>query len=110
MAPPMPEYLFYHDLSNEDQAHFASLLEPQTSVAFITPLTYVAWKHHPVSYVSCNDDHALPLAKQHSMVSESGIESEVGRFEIDSSHSPFLSKPKEIVDVIKKVMERSQSV
>ena len=75
----------------------------------MTPLTYTAWKDHPVSYIYCTEDQAIPLAKQHSMVAESGIESEVATFEVDSSHSPFLSKPQEIVDIIKKVTEQIES-
>ena len=108
MPPPMPEQVFYNDLAKDEKTYYASLLQNQTSASFITPLTYAAWQHHPVSYLFCKNDQAIPLEKQQQIVADSGIESAVRRFECDAGHSPFLSQPQVVVDMVREIAEQSQ--
>ncbi|EUC36262.1 hypothetical protein COCVIDRAFT_41677 [Bipolaris victoriae FI3] len=100
--------LFYNDLSDEEQKHWAAGLKSQGIASFTTPTTYAAWKHIPSSYLLCQDDLALPPAAQEGMVKaaeEAGAIMHVTR--IKSGHSPFLSKVVETAEWIQRVAEET---
>lgn len=48
------------------------------------------------AYIRCAQDQAIPAVFQDAMVAASGVEWKV--INMDASHSPFLSKPKETAD------------
>lgn len=54
-----------------------------------------AWAVKPTTYVVCADDRALPAWQQRSMAHK--VERVV---ELPTSHSPFLSRPDELADIL----------
>lgn len=92
---------FYNDLSKQDQDHWVSELRRQPAVAQRTPLTYTAYKHHPVVYLYCENDEALPLEVQKTMVADSGVDIKIET--CSAGHSPFLSQIDNLVGVIKRM-------
>jgi pimeloyl-ACP methyl ester carboxylesterase len=65
-------------------------------------VTEVAWKEVPSTYVICEADNALPPAVQEQFAKRAD---EVRR--IDTSHSPFLSRPAELARLIEDVLAHS---
>jgi len=90
-----PEHVFYNKCAPEITATAVAALRDQSLVAFNQPLTEVAWKSIPSSYIICEQDNAIPLFAQEAM---SGRATNTVR--MDSDHSPFLSAPKELAGVI----------
>ena len=71
---------------------------------FYAPATAASWKEIPTSYLLCEDDLAIPAPGQEAMTSgvkEMGGEIEITRIKV--GHSPFLSKPDETVEWIRRV-------
>lgn len=96
-----PERRFYHDLSAEEQKHWVSELAPSPVIAQETVITYAAYKHYPVTYLYCTDDQASPLEYQEMMVKGTGLQFDTES--CNAGHSPFLSQPETILDIIKKM-------
>ncbi|TQV97842.1 hypothetical protein V2A60_006437 [Cordyceps javanica] len=101
---------FYHDLSPQEALWAESLLVAHGTVVQYTPVDVqkVAWRTTPLTYVLCEDDHALPLDMQDMMVGR--VESDgipVKCFNIPSSHSPFLSMPERVADIVEEVMNQA---
>lgn len=69
-------------------------------------LVYEAWRHLPTSYLVCTDDQAMPLRDQEAMIRAARAEGGVVHVShVKSGHSPFLSKPDEVVKWIERVAE-----
>jgi pimeloyl-ACP methyl ester carboxylesterase len=91
-----PTPVFYNDCSAEDAAEAGGRLRPHTLEAMEQPVTAVAWRGNvPTTYVICEQDNAIPLEAQEVLSQRA---SSVKR--LDASHSPFLSMPDRVVDVI----------
>lgn len=91
-----PEQLFYNDLPDEEAHAAASQLRPQAAKAYRDPVTEVAWRTVPTTYLVTERDAIFPPPAQEGLAARSG--STVVR--IDAGHSPFLSRPVETADVI----------
>ncbi|KAL3471593.1 Alpha/beta hydrolase fold-1 [Aspergillus californicus] len=96
------EECFYHDLPPDLAKYHASLLQTQYHPASLAPLTYEAYRDIPAAFLYCTDDRAFPIHNQMRVVSTTGIE-RTGS--LDTSHSPFLSKPEGVVGFIREVVE-----
>ncbi len=94
-----PENIFYNKCSPEIASEAASLLRTQSLPAFNQPITKVGWIEIASTYIICEQDHAIPVFAQEAMSTRA---SEVVR--INSDHSPFLSSPKELAEVISTLM------
>lgn len=95
---------FYHDIDPDEAAYWSSQLQSFSSFALRTKTTYAAWRVIPVQYLLCTKDQALLPAHQEAFVAaakEAGAQIEVDRW--DTSHSPFLSKPDETAEWIRRV-------
>jgi pimeloyl-ACP methyl ester carboxylesterase len=90
-----PEEIFFNDCSPEDAAAAAAQLHPQLTESFSQPVRNVAWRDVSTTYVICDRDNAIPVVAQEYMAQRAG---EVRRME--ASHSPFLSRPDEVVELI----------
>jgi len=89
-----PGHACYNDLPEEQSNHWVSLLHPNPAGAFISSLTYVAYKYYPIAYLYCENDQAIPIEFQRSMVKaakDMGVSVREETF--DGGHSPFLSHP-----------------
>ncbi len=98
-----PERRFYNDLPKEEQDHWVSELKPHPANAQLSPLTYTAYKKHPVSYLYCTDDEALPFSVQEMMVAGCGLD--VRTHSCSAGHSPFLSQRQAVLDTVVKMFE-----
>ena len=102
-----PVRLFYADVDPELAAKMTRLLTRQSAKAHMDKLTYPAWRDVSVTYLRTEDDQVLfPewQQKQIEAVRKTGVNLEVQTYK--SSHSPFLSLPKEMVAAVKKVADR----
>ncbi len=95
-----PADVFYNTCSPEIAESALAQLRTQSISSFTQPITQVAWKTIPSTYIICEKDQAIPLFAQEGMSQRA---SQVLR--IDSDHSPFLSKPAELAAALAKIME-----
>jgi len=95
VIPDRPGEIFYNDCSPEDAAEASSRLNPQLIDSFKQPLRAAAWRSTPSTYVICDQDNAIPVFAQEHMSQRAG---DVRR--ISASHSPFLSRPDEVVEIV----------
>lgn len=101
-----PVMRFYHDVPQDEQQKWVDRLVWCPSKGQETPLTHLAYLHHPVTYILCDDDVALPLHMQLGMVE--GVKSNTGidirTVHCKASHSPYLSKPEEILEIVQNLL------
>ena len=93
--PRGAETALYHDCRPEVAANAAARMTRQSVAAIATPQTAAAWKQLPSTYVVCTQDAAVPPAAQEAMAARAQT---VER--LDSSHSPFLSRPDETAEIV----------
>lgn len=100
-----PADRFYHDLPPKDQEHWISQLDRCPTITQFTAITNLAYAHHPVTYLFCREDHALPFQVQQMMVenAEKNTGITVAKEYCDASHSPFLSMPEKVLEVVDKM-------
>ena len=65
-------------------------------MAISDELTAVAWRDKATTYVITEQDMVFPLPAQEALAARSGSTA----VRMDTSHSPFLSKPAELADII----------
>ncbi|KAL4897645.1 Alpha/beta hydrolase fold-1 [Aspergillus ambiguus] len=87
----------FHDLLPEDQEKQLAGLAHTSGAVFSGAVSYEPWHRIPSAYIVCEEDQALPLAIQEMMAARIG-----GRwtYRLKSSHSPFLSMPDKLADVM----------
>lgn len=89
--------IFYHDCPSELATWAARSLRPQhwTITREVTPLR--AFPHVPVTYVVAREDRTLSPDYCRRIARERlGVDP----VEIDGGHSPFLSRPAELADLL----------
>ena len=91
-----PQRIFYADVDEPLRSEAISKLRHHGLAAFVQPLTRAAWQSVPSTYIVCEQDQAIPVPAQESMSHRS---ERVLR--LDSSHSPFLSRPRELADLLR---------
>ncbi|KAK7698173.1 hypothetical protein SLS64_012849 [Diaporthe eres] len=91
----------YHDLPPEEARYWASKIIDQSYAVQSTPISRTAFKYIPSTYVVAEDDHALPLQYQEMFAAATGAEVK----KIHSGHSPQLSKPEELADLVEQAAE-----
>ncbi|KAL7782517.1 Alpha/beta hydrolase fold-1 [Trichoderma ceciliae] len=98
MTVDRPENIFYNDLPESHRNIYVSKLTHQAKPSFYTPLTYPAYREVSVSYLLCEQDNAIPLVAQQGMAGIGGRG--VTSYYCSASHSPMLSMPGKVVEVI----------
>ena len=95
--------LFYGDCKSEDVQWAVSQLVPQAPGLHPSQarIHRVAWRDIPSTYIVCNRDQALCPDLQRRYASQAG---EV--VEWDTSHSPFLSRPDLVADLLEELALR----
>ncbi|KAL2291328.1 hypothetical protein FJTKL_13941 [Diaporthe vaccinii] len=91
----------YHDLPPEEARYWASKIIDQSYAVQSTPIFRTAYKYIPSTCVVAEDDHALPLQYQEMFAAATGADVK----KIHSGHSPQLSKPEELADLIEEAAE-----
>lgn len=88
---------FYHDVPPGLAAEAVVHLRSQAAAVFAEPWPLAAWPAVPTRYLLCRDDRVVPPEWSRRVVAERlGIVAD----EIDGSHSPFLSRPAELADML----------
>jgi pimeloyl-ACP methyl ester carboxylesterase len=92
-----PIDVFYGDVESAiaEQAA-AQLWKYQSFPSVSQPLTRVAWKTIPSTYIVCESDNAIP-----SFAQEQWAQRADKVLRINTSHSPFLSRPTELAQLIR---------
>lgn len=98
-----PRELFYHDLPDAEGSCWVTKLKKQSLKALMEggEHSYAGWKDVPVWVLASTEDKAFPLQAQMMLVQvakDSGAN--ITLREVESSHSPMLSRPEETVDFI----------
>ena len=97
-------HALYSDLDEETQNHWVSKLQHQSFTAlYHSKITYAAWRDVPTTYILCQQDKAIPIARQEKLVSDARAKGANIRTEwLDASHSPFLSQPEAVVAAVRR--------
>lgn len=87
---------FYGECSDDDVALARSLLQPEPTLPLATPVhvTEANFGRVPRVYIECLRDHAITLPLQRQMHTDTPCQRVLS---IDTDHSPFLSRPDEVV-------------
>ena len=89
------EEVLYGDCSPQVAADAKARLSRQSVAAIATPQTQAAWQSLPSTYLICSEDKAVPPPVQEAMSQRAQT---VRR--VSASHSPFLSRPDDVADVV----------
>ena len=90
---------FYGDCSRQEVEALENLLGPQATAPFATPvrLSPEGFGRIPRVYIECTQDRAISLGIQRGMCAASGCDQ---IYTLNASHSPFLSMPREVTDLL----------
>jgi pimeloyl-ACP methyl ester carboxylesterase len=88
--------VFYGDCDAATARWALGRLAPQNAAAFSEPVAQPAWLAIPSTYIVCTEDQAVPPETQRTVFAP-----RAGRvLELATSHSPFLSQPKRLADML----------
>jgi pimeloyl-ACP methyl ester carboxylesterase len=90
------EDVFYNHCPASARAAAASQLRPIMPACMGEAIGAAAWRSRPSSYIFTQDDNALPLSAQETFEAKLDCPSQ----SIWSDHSPFLSHPQELADLL----------
>lgn len=102
IAPGGERQAFYHDCSDDDVSLARLCLTPQALTPTNTPIqvSEARFGTVPRTYIECLDDVGTSLAQQRRYQS-AYPPSRV--FQLQASHSPFLSRPDELTELIHRI-------
>lgn len=100
--------IFFNDCDQGDIARELERVKPQPIAPVKTPLriTQESYGRVPRFYVRCLLDRAITPAFQDIMIKASPVRKV---FDIDTSHSPFISRPAELADIILRVVRELET-
>jgi pimeloyl-ACP methyl ester carboxylesterase len=88
--------LFYHDCDEATAEWAIERLAPLQAVSSLTQrIGTPAWRHLPSTYVRCTEDRTAPEAFFIEMAARATY-----ALELPASHSPFLSMPDRVADIL----------
>lgn len=90
--------LYYHDCDPADAAAATARLLPQAPGLFDQPppsTERVGWRQVPTTYVVCTEDRSVPVNVQRQWAEQATFV-----VELPASHSPALSMPDRVADII----------
>ncbi|RDI22148.1 alpha/beta fold hydrolase [Lentzea flaviverrucosa] len=92
-VPEPARDLLFADVPDERAAWAAARLRPQSARSFEEPVTAAAWRTVPTTSILCADDVIFPAPFADRLRAR-------GALRLPGSHSPFLSRPAELADLI----------
>jgi len=101
--PARAAEVFYADVAPESAADAVAKLVPSTASSLLQPAAEVAWMNRPTTYVVCEQDNALSPAREREMAERIGAQI----WSLPTGHSPFLSQPEALADIIERVVRAS---
>ncbi|HEY4606616.1 MAG TPA: alpha/beta fold hydrolase [Acidimicrobiia bacterium] len=100
IGPDTAKELFFHDADPELVAWAVQRLRPQSYRIMSEPTPLVAWPDVGCSYVLCRSDRAVNPEWARTVARERfGSDA----LELDGGHSPFLTRPTELADLLHQV-------
>jgi pimeloyl-ACP methyl ester carboxylesterase len=99
--PELAGAAFFHDCADEVMRAAVARLRPQSLAALGGAVTAAAWREKPATYVVCTDDRAVPVPLQRSNAARIGA-----AIDWPTSHSPFLSRPELVADLLVELSAR----
>lgn len=93
------ETILYNDCPADVAADAQARLQPQSLASFLEPVTAVAWRERPSAYLICEQDNCVPASEQEKIADGADY---VER--IPASHSPFLSRPGEVEEFVRRAV------
>ncbi|KAI1047194.1 hypothetical protein LB505_011652 [Fusarium chuoi] len=103
-----PQKFFYHDLPPAEADHATSMLTTQSLKALFEgrEYSYSGWLDVPVWFIGTVEDQGLPILIQRAQIGMVRILGcRVVYTELKTSHSPFLSQPKQVVQIVLQAFE-----
>jgi pimeloyl-ACP methyl ester carboxylesterase len=98
--PSAAPSVFYNRCSAEDATWAAERLRSMpSSVLLASPPARPAWEALPSVYITCSDDRVVSMTAQEQMAANA-----TRTIRIDSDHSPFLSCPGSLADVLRGIV------
>ncbi|KAK6528987.1 hypothetical protein TWF694_004211 [Orbilia ellipsospora] len=99
---------FYHDLPRDEGEYWVSQLTPHSLKSLFEggEYVYAGWQDVPNWYIGTIEDQGLPVVAQRmtvAMAREMGAK--VEHRELQTSHSPFLSQPDEVAEIMVEAVE-----
>lgn len=86
---------FFDDCADDVAAASVALLRPQSMAAMTGVPRSIAWHEKPSTYVVCTEDRAVPADMQRSAAARATTV-----VDMPTSHSPFLSRPDLVADLL----------
>ncbi|MBA2281986.1 MAG: alpha/beta hydrolase [Acidimicrobiia bacterium] len=96
--PALAGAVFYEDCAPDDVERAVGLLGAHPMRTFDQPPAAVAWRARPTTYVVCGADRAVVPGLQRELAARIPAAAIVEW--PDASHSPFLSQPGDVVDLV----------
>lgn len=93
-----------HDVPVEIQQKAESELAHTSREVFSGAATYEPWHDIPSAYIITEDDRGLPPQIQELLSAKLGTEVV---YRIKSSHSPFMSMPERLAEILEEISGRS---
>lgn len=101
-SPETALYCFYHETPREVAEAASQRMRPTAAVGMAASPTGDLWRSVPTTYVICERDRAMHPDMQRSMSKKAGrVES------IDTDHSPFVSRPDELLQILESITTNS---
>jgi pimeloyl-ACP methyl ester carboxylesterase len=94
--PAQAGTLFYSDCDPEIREWARSRIRPQSAATMMEPVAHPAWRKVPSMYVVCANDKAIPPDLQRNVFGPRATK----MTELQAGHSPFLSQPNALADVL----------
>lgn len=88
--------VFAADVTEDEAYVMAAVQKPLSISGFTGEERTPAWKSMPSWYLVCTEDHMIPPPAQEFMAKRMGATVR----SVASSHSPFMSKPQAVADII----------
>jgi pimeloyl-ACP methyl ester carboxylesterase len=101
-VPDNPVGTFYNDVDPDVAAEAARRLVPQTVRSWTEDVRTAGWRTIPATYVLCEKDQALAPEMQEKFARRVG-----SLYRLASGHSPFLSMPGELADVLDQALTKA---
>jgi pimeloyl-ACP methyl ester carboxylesterase len=102
LDPALGPALLYHDADDSVASAAAARLRPVAREVFRGIPRAIAWRAKPSTYLICGADQVVHPARQRAMAERADI-----RMEWGCGHSPALTRPAELAELIGTVAQRS---
>jgi pimeloyl-ACP methyl ester carboxylesterase len=97
--------LFYADSQAAEADAAAARLTSQAVRAYHDEVTSTSWRGRPTTYVITEQDAIFPVVAQEALAARAGSKT----VRIATSHSPFLSQPGTVADIIERAAGQEPS-